>query len=556
MAKEIVLQIAVNAANGVQTLNDLQKNVKSLKQELAGKAIGSKEFNELTAEISKSNAAIKILNQSFKSIDGGGAKNSIGAIKQEIKDLTLALNNVESGSPIAKKLEADLSLAKGELAEFKQRTEGLSGDKLAAGFARVGEGIAGSFGIATNALAIFGLKNEEVSKARERAEKAIAVVVSAKAVAEGVENGVKLVSIGQTRLATVATNLETAAQSKNIVVKTAATAAMRVLNTVMAANPILLVVGALATLGGALAFFTENSDEATKQQQKQNEELERSKNFVKLTSDAFEKEQQNIVNGYNEQIRVLQSKKGTEKEVAELSIRSAKEQISLLNYLLGYMGAVGKAEEEKVKQVRNEIAKLRNDIAIIENQESQRKADADKKAVDEAKKRADEEFKIKQQLAILKANALRDDLQKEIELEKISLAEKLRAIEGNGIRENALRIALRKESNANILKLIQQNSQEAAKLEQSIRLSSAQQLGGDAVFVARIENLKSEIEQLEKFKREEEERINNDRASGKPVDTTKLQQAQLAIVNAQNEISSITGEFTNTITESFNEGTL
>ena len=97
------------------------------------------------------------------------------------------------------------------MAEFKQRTEGLSGDELAAGFARVGEGIAGAFGIATNALSIFGQKNEDVSKARERAEKAIAVVISAKAVAEGIENGVKLVSIGQTRLATVATNLETAA---------------------------------------------------------------------------------------------------------------------------------------------------------------------------------------------------------------------------------------------------------------------------------------------------------------------------------------------------------
>ena len=547
MAKEIVLQIAVNAANGVQTLNDLQKNVKTLKQELAGKAIGSKEFNELTAEISKSNAAIKILNQSSKSIDGASPKNSIGAIKQEIKDLTIALNNVEQGSPIAKKLEADLSIAKGELAEFKQRTEGLSGDELAAGFARVGEGIAGAFGIATNALSIFGQKNEDVSKARERAEKAIAVVISAKAVAEGIENGVKLVSIGQTRLATVATNLETAAQSKNIIVKQGATIAMRLLNAAMAANPILLVVGALATLGTALAVFGERTDEATEKQNKLKAEMESEKQTLETFDKAFNSQSEKIVKGYDRQIAILKSKSGTEEQVYKLSREKIQAQINLLNFELGYLGKLSDAQKDALND-------LKVQLQVLDNEEANRRKEKDQKAKDEAQKAADEQFKIAQQLATSRANLIGDSLQKEIALEKIGLNDKLNAIRGNSAKEIALRESLIIESNTKIKKLIADNIKEVENLQSKLNVAQAGNAGED-LFLAKKAQLESELKSLQEFIKKEEDRIKNQN-DGQPVDQTKLLQAKLQLAQTQNELSQLTNNFSSDFLANLNDANI
>ena len=538
MAKELILQIAINAAGGVQSLAELQKHVQLLKKEISGKPIGSKDFNDLTEKISESNKAIRTINQSFKSIDAGSAAGSIGEIKQQIKDLTLALNDVEVGSPIAKKLEADLSVAKGELAEFKQRTKGLSGDELASSFAKFGQGVAGSFGIAMNALNVFGAKNESVKAAQEKAEKAIAVVVSAKAVAEGIESGVKLVSIAQTRLYTTLVGLESAAQSQNIAVRIAATIAQRALNAAMYANPIMLVVGALITLGGALAYFSSATDEATDKQNAINAAKEDGAKRDKVYSEAFQKVIDARQNGYNREIALAKAKGATDEEISKLTRKKYKDEEGLIMALISTGTELSTAQNEQLKN-------LRNQLDILDAEDEKRKEDKLKKDKEAGQKQAEEQRKILEQINQVRASLITDGLQREITIEKANLSEKLAAIKGNGILENQLREELRKQSNQKIEKLVEDNVQKLAELNDKLNLAEA---GGNplAQFEAKANALQSKIDRLKSDLDAEQARVNQVQSGGGTPDLTNLTSLKGELISSQNELETLSNNFKKT----------
>ena len=63
-----------------------------------------------------------------------------------------------------------------------------------------------------------------------------------------------------------ATNLNTAAQGKNIIVTKAATVAQAAFNLVAKANPYVLLAMALVTVVGALALFAKGSSKAAEEQ--------------------------------------------------------------------------------------------------------------------------------------------------------------------------------------------------------------------------------------------------------------------------------------------------
>jgi hypothetical protein len=392
MANEILLSLALNADGSVKTLADLQKNLRNFKNEVRDVSVGSKEFNLLTGEIAKTNQAITQINKSFKSIDATSANNSIASVEQEIKNLTFQLKQLDQDSPEFKKLKGDLIVAKSELVEFKDQTKGISGEKLIGSFAKVGESIAGSFSIASLALSGFGKKNEDIEKAQLKAEKAIQLVISAKAVAEGVESGVKLISIGQTKLATLATELETGAQSKNIIVKYASALAMKALNLAMEANPVLFLVGALITLGTALAVFASNADDATEKQNKLKEAQEENKTFLETYDKAFNKAIDSTDDGYNRQIKLAKAKNDNSEQIYELE---RKRLTSIIGLIYAELRATGELSDEQKKR----LADLQNDLAVLDTQHTSDKETEQKKKDDERNKNAKDALKKLKELA-------------------------------------------------------------------------------------------------------------------------------------------------------------
>jgi len=154
-------------------------------------------------------------------------------------------------------LQTELTKTNTILNTMNQTIEGADPQKLAASFFKLAEGVNGAFQISK--IAGFGDKTVEV-------EKAIMQILSLRAIAEGILEGAIAAKNIQQTIANVSTSLNTAAESKNIIVKGLATAAQWALNKAVSANPYVLAATAIIAMGSALYYFIGGSEEAKKKQ--------------------------------------------------------------------------------------------------------------------------------------------------------------------------------------------------------------------------------------------------------------------------------------------------
>lgn len=224
----------------------------------------------------------------------------------------------------------------------------------------VGQGIAASFTIAQGATALFGDENKDLQEVLVRVTSAMAVLNSLQIIGNLLQkesNIIRAISNAQLKLQVVQTNFQTAAQSKNIVVSTAANVAMKVLNATMKANPALILVTAFAALAGALALFSGRTKQAKEQTELLNLELERQ-------NDILNKNVSNI--DFQTKLAIDDAKKrnATEKELHDITIiglkkteeeykKSIQRRISTANQLFPELGAITvKSEQEAAAGLR------------------------------------------------------------------------------------------------------------------------------------------------------------------------------------------------------------
>lgn len=154
-----------------------------------------------------------------------------------------------------------------------------------------GQGIAASFAVAQGAAALFGKDSEELQETLVKVTSAIAILNGLQTVGNLLQkesNLIRTISIAQLKLQNIQTNLQVAAQSKNIVVSGAANVAMKILNVTMRANPALLLVSAFAALAGALYLFSKRTKDAEYQTQLLNVELSRQNDLLKGNVDKID----------------------------------------------------------------------------------------------------------------------------------------------------------------------------------------------------------------------------------------------------------------------------
>jgi hypothetical protein len=176
MARNIALTITLNGVEqSVSSINELEAALRTAREELSGLEIGSDSFKKLSREISEADTKLK------------------------------QLNNTAKGSQINKTLDNTL---------------------------KAGRLIASSFGAATAALGLFGVKSETLAQAQVRALQALTLTTTLADLATQKKTFTDLAATIQQRALTLST--------------TASTAAMRTFFAVIAANP----MGALLTVIG------------------------------------------------------------------------------------------------------------------------------------------------------------------------------------------------------------------------------------------------------------------------------------------------------------------
>ncbi len=237
------------------------------------------------------------LNLNINGVDTAVA--SVEDLEAALKATKTEMNTLQIGSEAFNVAAANAQKLDSALKNVKLATEGVDTKQLAGSFAKLGETVVGGFAIATNAISIFGKENEAVSAAAVKAQQAIAVVMGARAIAEGVVEGrvaarliLEKVSMVNTALMTTLQSSLTAVMGAQAAATSGASVAMAALNAIMNLNPIILVATALAALVGAMVIFNDTSAES--------EEL------TKAFNDAL-KEQKDITSGLQTSLQNTQA---------------------------------------------------------------------------------------------------------------------------------------------------------------------------------------------------------------------------------------------------------
>lgn len=131
------------------------------------------------------------------------------------------------------------------------------------------QGLVGVFAAAQGAVALMGDETEEMQQALLKTNAALALLQGVQSATNALKKDSALMTAREVALQKIQiaqTQLATAAESRNIVVRYAAIAAQRALNAVMATNPYGLALTAIAALVTITASWTRNTREAAKAQ--------------------------------------------------------------------------------------------------------------------------------------------------------------------------------------------------------------------------------------------------------------------------------------------------
>ena len=213
----------------------------------------------------------------------------------------------------------------------------------------------GGMSAVTGTMALMGQTSETATDAQKNLGAAVGIVSGLTAVQNALQKESNLMTgirILQTKAATKAEQLDTAAKAKNTAATAGATVAQRVFNAVAAANPYVLLAIALITVVGALVAFAAGSNRAAKEQTKLNKALAAQLDYMEQLAESETR-------ANNERIKTLQN----ELDVAKARNASISETRALEDEI--YNERV-KAHDKQMEIYGEQVAGLEANRAKVE----------------------------------------------------------------------------------------------------------------------------------------------------------------------------------------------
>lgn len=332
------------------------------------------------------NINIKVL------IDAAESAKTIQETKKALRDLRTAALQVEEGSQAFQDITAAAGQLQDRIGDLAATTKYLGDDlKNLKGFTSIAQGIAGGFAIAQGAAQLFGVENGKVEESIMKLQTAMSLLQGIQAVGEVlqkesaatlfIQNGLRKTAIALAGEQAVATAAEAVATGT-------ATVAQRALNAAMNANPILALVGLLATAATALFMFSKDTKEADKSVDSLNKSIESMNSNFELESRGFEsaieqlkkyttgsKERETAIKNINEQYGTnIQNLKDEKKFLEQVNIEVsryselAKARLMIKINESKAEDALTKAEAErtKLRQANKTVENLRKESVEME----------------------------------------------------------------------------------------------------------------------------------------------------------------------------------------------
>lgn len=194
-----------------------------------------------------------------------------------IQQMAFLKTQGETNSEEYKTMAARAAELKDAMADAQTEVKNMSSDTAQLD-ATMGAASAASGGMSavTGTMALMGQTSETATDAQKNLGAAVGIVSGLTAVQNALQKESNLMTgirILQTKAATKAEQLDTAAKAKNTAATAGATVAQRIFNAVAAANPYVLLAIALITVVGALVAFAAGANRAAKEQTKLNKAL-------------------------------------------------------------------------------------------------------------------------------------------------------------------------------------------------------------------------------------------------------------------------------------------
>lgn len=213
-----------------------------------------------------------------------GLADGTQTVKQRAKELTEQLIKLklagQDNTEEYRRLNSELGNIKDTMADVAAEAKTTGSDtRVFDGLISAASGLAGGFAAVQGSMALLGEEGGEVQEMLLKVNAAMAILQGLQSVQNTLqkESAASLLFLNNQRKVEVATTeLATAAESKNVVVKNLSAAASRALAVAQSlANPITLaVVAAIVALTAAYKFFTKESKDAAEAQKLLNDQLE------------------------------------------------------------------------------------------------------------------------------------------------------------------------------------------------------------------------------------------------------------------------------------------
>lgn len=196
--KVYTISIQMDAAQ--QKLADAIKKLQTLDQQLEGLDRDSEAGKKLVEQMGAAAAEVEKLQGQVGGLAGeldALKPGTIGALRQEFKDLAAELNTVAEGSAEANRILVRMGEVKGEIKGLKDEVKALDPEKRIAAFSNFASGVVGAFGVATVAAESFGLSSAKAEEFTKKTQGVIAVLSGLEAIRNSLD-GETLKSIKST----------------------------------------------------------------------------------------------------------------------------------------------------------------------------------------------------------------------------------------------------------------------------------------------------------------------------------------------------------------------
>lgn len=300
---------------------------------------------------------------------------------EEIALLTLqyrALTEEEQKSASGKELQQKIdemiqkaSTLKDAMADVQDSVSKGASDTFA--FDAISQGIdaiVSSMGAATGAAHLLGISDKELEEIQTDLQAAFVIsnsIIRIQTALQKQSSLMKGVAAIQEAALVKATNLNTAAQGKNIIVTKAATVAQAAFNLVAKANPYVLLAMALVTVVGALVLFAKGSSKAAEEQKKLLEYEEEHRKYLEYRAQLLTSNSDENIKSLQRELSIAKSRKASLSETRAIEDKIFNERITRNKILTKFY----KNEVDNIDNNRKKLEAYQNGLDTV-NKEIQK----------------------------------------------------------------------------------------------------------------------------------------------------------------------------------------